>query len=87
MSIAGRSAFITLLAVLAQKSGEVVITQGTVDQVNENFARLSFEVQPKKDTNEFIVKLVEMEAPAQDTPEDTPGTADAEGTTDVEAVV
>lgn len=70
----GRTAYATLLAVLAQKGGEITVTQGTLDQVNENFKQLAFRVDPILGTSpkEFTVRLIE-------TPVETPGTDDAEG--------
>ncbi len=93
MSHLGRSAYATLLAVLAQHGGEVTITQGTLEQVNENFRNLSFAVSQKKDIpNEFTVRMVvEEEATAVETPEtpeeDSLGTTHADEETHGDAVV
>lgn len=90
MSRLGRSAYATLLAVLAQHSGEITVTQGTLDQVGAAFDRLSFVVEKKADTpNEFVVKIVETEVQAGN-PADSldGGTTDAEEETNgAEAVV
>lgn len=56
-----------LLVLLAQK-GEIAITQGTIDQVGENFKHLSYTVVPGNVAKEFVVKLVDK------TPENTDGT-------------
>lgn len=76
MAISGRGAYVTLLAVLAQQGGEVTVTKGTIDQVNENFKHLSFEVgQPTP--NEYVVKLMVGEEEGEPVSEDTLGTEDA----------
>jgi hypothetical protein len=55
----GTKAYSILLTVLAQKGGEVVITAGTIEQVNRDFNTLDFEVVPNKDiAGEFVVKLL-----------------------------
>ena len=58
-AISGKQAYATLLAVLAQKGGEVVITQGTIDQVSENYNHLAWVVEKGKETNEYIVRLID----------------------------
>lgn len=59
----GQFAKVVLLAVLAQKGGEVEVTQGTMQQVTENLATLSWVTQPnEKDPGAFLVKLVEGQA-------------------------
>lgn len=70
----GKQAYSTLLAVLAQKGGEVVITQGTIDQVTANYADLGFRVEKGDQPNEYKVLLVE----GPEKPQETPGTTDAE---------
>lgn len=69
----GRNAYATLLAVLAQHAGEVVITKGTLDNVNDKFDKLGFIVVTEKDRpNEFIIRLVEGqdETPAAEETDD-----------------
>lgn len=62
MRVEHNNAFLVLLTVLAQKGGEVTITQGTIDQVSENFRRLGFSVQPSPDhAGEFVVRMVETD--------------------------
>lgn len=60
--IAGYRAYMTLLAVLAQKGGDVTVTQGTINQVNANYANLSYVVVPGETEGEFIVRMVEGQA-------------------------
>lgn len=67
----GRQAYATLLAVLAQKGGDVVVTQGTLDQVTANYDHLGFVVE-NIGTGEFRVKLTEGRA--VETPAATPAT-------------
>lgn len=56
----GKQTYATLLAVLAQSGGEVTITQGTIDQVGQNFDQLGFVVVKKDEpANEYVVRLVE----------------------------
>lgn len=54
----GTRAFLTCLAVLAQKGGEVVVTQGTLDQVTRDLTTLDFVVVPGETPAEFIVRIV-----------------------------
>jgi hypothetical protein len=69
MAVHGRSAFATLMAVLAQKGGEVVVTRGTMEQVLDNLPNLSYAVEPVKDsTADLTVRLVVADVPATDVP-------------------
>jgi hypothetical protein len=55
----GTRAFFTCLAVLAQKGGEVIVTQETLNQVSRNLKHMDFTVEPNKDVpGEFVVKIV-----------------------------
>ena len=51
--------FTVLLTVLAQSGGEVTITKGTMEQVAAQILRTTYEIQPGKEPNEFVVRLVE----------------------------
>jgi hypothetical protein len=51
--------FALFLTVLAQKGGEVTITQGTIDQVGERLMGLGYVVVPGKNEKEFIVRITE----------------------------
>lgn len=53
---------VMLLAVLAQKGGEVTITQGTLSQVMAGIASLSYTVTPSEIAGESTVRLVTKEA-------------------------
>lgn len=81
----GKQAYATLLAVLAQKGGEVVITQGTLDQVSQNYERLAWVVEKGKTPNEFIVKLIEAQAPETVTTGTAPETTVSRGVDDADA--
>lgn len=60
----GLRSYITLLTVLAQKGGEVVVTKGTIDQVNATLPSLSYEVKPVDEKgNEFIIRMLEGSGP------------------------
>ena len=60
-----------LMAVLAQKGGEVTITAGTMQQVSQNIQRLSYKVALVEDNpSEFIVSMVETAAPTTETTEE-----------------
>lgn len=62
----GTKAYSILLTVLAQKGGEVVITEGTIAQVNRSFNTLDFEVVPNKDTpGEYVVRLLDGKTDTQ----------------------
>ena len=51
---------LTLMAILAQKGGEIEITKGTYQQVIENAQRLSWAIEPRDEAeNTLIVRLVE----------------------------
>lgn len=58
----GRQAYATLLAVLAQSGGEIVVTQGMLDQVAAQYDKLGFSIEPRKE-GEFAVLLTEAVAP------------------------
>lgn len=71
-----------LLAVLAQKGGEVVVTEGTLEQVNANYDGLGFVVTANTEKKEFIVKLVAGRDEAEPAVGETvSGTEDAPGET------
>ncbi len=72
---------ITLLAVLAQKGGEVVITTGTLQQVQVNMAGFNWSIGPSGVEGEFVVKLVTKEEP---TAEEIQGDPDAEARMEAE---
>ena len=59
---AGTEAILVLLACLAQKGGEIVVTQGTLDQCARNLENLDFEIKGGVNPNEFIVRLLEGKA-------------------------
>lgn len=59
---AGLRAEQILLAVLAQKGGEVVVTKGTVNQVGMKWASLGYEVVPNAEGTEFTVRMLEGES-------------------------
>jgi len=57
--------FSLLMTVLAQKGGEIVVTKGTIEQVEAKLTRLSFEiVKDKYVPEEFTIRLVEAPEPA-----------------------
>lgn len=59
----GTRAFLTCLAVLAQKGGEVIVTSATLQQVTSKLDQLDFTVVPNGDTaGEFIVRIIEGDA-------------------------
>lgn len=75
--------FSLLMTVLAQKGGEIVITKGTIQQVERTLPRLSFEIVKAKDgIEEFTLRMVEAPEPADE------GTdvADVTGDPEVDAV-
>jgi hypothetical protein len=95
IATSGQQAYATLLAVLAQKGGEVTVTKGTIDQVTENYKRLGFVVENSKEhDNEFIVRLTEApdpeayvpEAPLEDSEEDPRTLDEIVGVENVEPV-
>ena len=65
----GSKIYALLLAVLAQKGGEIVVTQGTIDQVGANLANLGYRIDPILKDNDldgnpqpptdFIIRLTE----------------------------
>ena len=56
----GARVFAALLAVLAQHGGEITVTQGTIDQVGQNFSALGYVIVPSPMTKgEFLVRLTE----------------------------
>lgn len=84
VAVQGRNAFATLLAVLAQQGGDVTITQGTLDQINEHLAQMSYSVTPSKEEDgkvkEYkVTLLMGMEESADETA-DVSGTDHAEET-------
>lgn len=59
-----RRTMIALLGILAQGGGEVRVTMGTIQQVEENLRGLGWKVTPSQtDRNEVIMTLVTVEAP------------------------
>jgi len=56
---AGARAVVVLLTVLAQRGGEVTITQGTLDQCTQNLNHMDFGIFPGATEGEFIVRLLE----------------------------
>lgn len=60
---AGLRAEQILLAVLAQKGGEVVVTQGTINQVGMKLASLGYEIVPNAEGTEFTVRMLEGDVP------------------------
>ena len=60
-----RQTTITLLAVLGQKGGEVEITKGTIQQVEEGLQTMGFGINPKEgDEQTFVVRLLEGNDPS-----------------------
>jgi hypothetical protein len=55
----GLKAYVTLLTVLAQKGGEVVVTKGIIDQINSNLPTLGYEVKPNEGGTEFVIRMLE----------------------------
>lgn len=56
----GSSAVLLLLAILAQKGGDIEITTGTLDQVKANIANLGWNVRPNpNDKTACLVSLTE----------------------------
>lgn len=55
----GANVFMALLAVLAQKGGEVVVTKGTAQQVAANIRNLSYVLEAGETEAEFKVRLLE----------------------------
>lgn len=56
----GRQAYATLLAVLAQAGGSLVVTQGTLDQVDQHYNTLGFVVERQEHRHgAFVVRLVD----------------------------
>jgi hypothetical protein len=79
----GRQAYATLLAVLAQSGGEITVTAGTLDQVNQNYNAMGFVVEQKKDLpNEYLVRLTtgREETPEASAGDSAAGTEGAEET-------
>lgn len=70
-----QSIIVTLLAVLAQKGGEITITKGTINQVIENIKSLGFSTTPGATDGEYVVRMTTKEDAdahtAIPTPEDT----------------
>jgi hypothetical protein len=65
----GAKVYATLLACLAQSGGEIVVTQGTIDQVGQNLARLGYVIENNATSanpqiGEFTVRMVEGEGEA-----------------------
>src|SRR5438270_11569801 len=59
-------AVITLLTVLAQKGGEIEVTKGTLQQVQDDLSKLTFSVdQSETDTNVLIVRMKTVEQPTE----------------------
>lgn len=55
----GAKQYSLLLALLAQAGGELTVTAGTLEQVGQNLQDLSYVMVPGKESNEFIVRMVE----------------------------
>jgi hypothetical protein len=56
----GTKAVLTTLVLLAQKGGEITVTQGTLQQCMANLDNLDYIVEPNpKVPGEFIVRLIE----------------------------
>jgi glucokinase len=55
--------FSLFMTVLAQRGGEMVVTKGTIDQVEEKLGRLSFEIVKSENGMEFTLRLVEAPEP------------------------
>lgn len=55
----GTTALHLLLTVLAQKGGEVVVTQGTIDQCASKLNELDFEIVDGEKRGEFIIRMLE----------------------------
>lgn len=49
---------VILLAILAQKGGEITVTQGTLDQVEKEFAELDYQIVPAG-KGEYLIRLLE----------------------------
>lgn len=73
----GARVFAVLLAVLAQKGGDVTITQGTLDQVGQNLSTMGYAIVPGATKGEFIVRLTEGR---EVTPTPAPDASTATGT-------
>jgi hypothetical protein len=58
--------FSLLMTVLAQKGGEIVVTKGTIEQVEKSLPRLSFEIVKNGEAGEFTLRMVEAPEPAGD---------------------
>ena len=58
---AGTQATMVLLACIAQSGGEITITQGTLDQCQQNLGRLDFEIVDGVKPGEFVVRMLEGE--------------------------
>jgi hypothetical protein len=58
MTAQWQKTFVVLLTVLAQSGGEVTITKGTSDQVVADLARLTWAIEPGKEANEYVVRVV-----------------------------
>jgi hypothetical protein len=58
MTAQWQKTFVVLLTVLAQNGGEVTITKGTSDQVVADLARLTWAIEPGKEANEYVVRVV-----------------------------
>lgn len=71
-----QSTIVALLSILAQKGGDVVVTQGTIDQVVANLPRLGWKTEPVAgEEGSFTIMMTEQPAP-----ESTPS---VESTTEV----
>lgn len=55
----GTTALHLLLTVLAQKGGEIVVTQGTIDQCASKLNELDFEIVDGEKRGEFIIRMLE----------------------------
>ena len=54
-------ALVTLFAVLAQRGGRIMVTEGTLKQASQNVNRLSYQVDKGDNEGEFIVQVVEAD--------------------------
>jgi len=59
-----QKAYVTLLAVLAQKGGEVTITKGTIQQVMENVSHLGYSASPIEGSETDVVVRLVVHTPA-----------------------
>lgn len=63
---------LTLLMILAQRGGEVVVTQGTMQQTIQGIQGLNWQTFPGDNPNEFVVRLLVKEPGDSVEPSDAP---------------